>query len=134
MTAVPLILIVGPALAGGLVWLARLLGELRTDWSSQLSARNAEVDRHLLGVTETMDRRLGELDTKVDRRLESASQTTNKIHERLGKVDEATTQILERTKDLAPPDQSPPPPQAPAGFRELLLQNLLRDPLPPSAA
>ena len=133
MTDVLLILLVGAALVGGLVWLARLLGELRTDWSSQLSARNAEVDRHLLGVTETMDRRLAGLDTKVDRRLESASQTTNKIHERLGKVDEATTQMLERAKDLARLEQALRPPKARGGFGELLLENLLRDRLPPSA-
>src|SRR2546425_8997787 len=133
MTDVLLILIVGAALAGGLVWLARLLRELRGDWSSQLSERNAEVDRHLLGVTETMDRRLAELDTKVDRRLESASQTTNKIHERLGKVDEATTQMLERAKDLARLEQALRPPKARGGFGELLLENLLRDRLPPSA-
>ena len=100
MAAVLLILLLGVGLAAALVWLARTLRDLRADWSTQLSDRNAEVDRHLIGVTETMDRRLSELDTKVDRRLENASQTTNKIHERLGKVDEATTQMLERAKDL----------------------------------
>src|SRR5207237_6006043 len=113
--------------------LARLLGQLRTDWSSQLSARNAEVGRRLQGVIETMDRRLAQLDTKVDRRLESASQTTIKIHERLGKVDEATTQMLERAKDLARLEQALRPPKARGGFGELLLENLLRDRLPPSA-
>jgi DNA recombination protein RmuC len=133
MTDVVLIGVLGAALVGGLVWLARVLRELRVDWSSQLSERNAEVDRHLLGVTETMDRRLGELDTKVDRRLESASQTTNKIHERLGKVDEATTQMLERAKDLARLEQALRPPKARGGFGELLLENLLRDRLPASA-
>ena len=94
MADVILILLLGVGLAVALVWLARLLREFRVDWSAQLSERNAEVDRHLLGVTETMDRRLAELDNKVDRRLESASQTSHKIHERLGKVDEATTQML----------------------------------------
>src|SRR5881392_366030 len=133
MTDVVLIGVLGAALAGGLVWLARLLRELRADWSTQLAERNAEVDRHLLGVTETMDRRLGELDTKVDRRLESATQTTNKIHERLGKVDEATTQMLERAKDLARLEQALRPPKARGGLGELLLENLLRDRLPPAA-
>jgi DNA recombination protein RmuC len=133
MANVILILLLGAGLAAGLVWLARLLRDLRADWSSQLSERTAEVDRRLLGVTETMDRRLGELDTKVDRRLESASQTTNKIHERLGKVDEATTQMLERAKDLARLEQALRPPKARGGFGELLLENLLRDRLPPTA-
>ncbi|HEX9380536.1 MAG TPA: DNA recombination protein RmuC [Gaiellaceae bacterium] len=133
MADVVLILVLAAGLAGALVWLARALRDLRADWSSQLAERTAEVDRHLLGVTETMDRRLGELDTKVDRRLENASQTTNKIHERLGKVDEATTQMLERAKDLARLEQALRPPKARGGFGELLLENLLRDRLPPSA-
>jgi DNA recombination protein RmuC len=133
MADVVLILVLVVALAGAIVWLARVLRELRADWSTQLADRNAEVDRRLQGVTETMDRRLGELDTKVDRRLESASQTTNKIHERLGKVDEATTQMLERAKDLARLEQALRPPKARGGFGELLLENLLRDRLPPSA-
>jgi DNA recombination protein RmuC len=133
MADVVLILVLGAGLAAAFVWFARLLRDLRADWSSQLAERTAEVDRHLLGVTETMDRRLGELDTKVDRRLESAGQTTNKIHERLGKVDEATTQMLERAKDLARLEQALRPPKARGGFGELLLENLLRDRLPPTA-
>jgi DNA recombination protein RmuC len=133
MVDVILILLLGAGLAAGAMWLARILRDLRTDWSAQLSERNAEVDRHLLGVTETMDRRLAELDTKVDRRLESATETTNKIHERLGKVDEATTQMLERAKDLARLEQALRPPKARGGFGELLLENLLRDRLPPTA-
>jgi DNA recombination protein RmuC len=128
-----LILLLGAGLAVGLVWLGRMLRRLHTDWSAQLSERTAEVDRRLLGVTETMDRRLSELDTKVDRRLESASLTTNQIHERLGKVDEATTQMLERAKDLARLEQALRPPKARGGFGELLLENLLRDRLPPTA-
>jgi DNA recombination protein RmuC len=133
MADVVLILVLGAGLAAAFVWLARLLRDLRSDWSSQLAERTAEVDRRLLGVTETMDRRLGELDTKVDRRLESAGQTTSKIHERLGKVDEATTQMLERAKDLARLEQALRPPKARGGFGELLLENLLRDRLPPTA-
>src|SRR5205823_7947273 len=84
-------------------------------------------------VVETMDRRLGDLDTKVDRRLESASQTTQKIHERLGEVGNATNQMLERAKDLARLEQALRPPKARGGFGELLLENLLRDRLPPGA-
>jgi DNA recombination protein RmuC len=133
VTDVILILLLGVGLAAALGWLARALRDLRTDWTAQLSERNAEVDRRLVGVTETMDRRLAELDTKVDRRLENASQTANKIHERLGKVDEATTQMLDRAKDLARLEQALRPPKARGGFGELLLENLLRDRLPPSA-
>lgn len=137
MVDIVLILLVGAAVAAVILaagrGLSRELGSLRADSGVQLAERNAEVDRRLQGLVETMDRRLGELDTKVDRRLESASQTTSKIHERLGKVDEATTQMLERAKDLARLEQALRPPKARGGFGELLLENLLRDRLPPSA-
>jgi DNA recombination protein RmuC len=115
------------------VWFPRFFAGFQAQTSAQLAERNAEVDRRLDSVVETMDRRLAELDTKVDRRLESTSQTTFKIHERLGKVDEATTQMLERAKDLARLEQALRPPKARGGFGELLLENLLRDRLPPGA-
>jgi DNA recombination protein RmuC len=114
-------------------WLPRVLAAFQAQAGSQLAERNAEVDRRLQGIVETMDRRLSELDRKVDSRLENASQTTNRIHERLGKVDEATTQMLERAKDLARLEQALRPPKARGGFGELLLENLLRDRLPPTA-
>jgi DNA recombination protein RmuC len=134
MTDLLLIVAAAAALGAVVAWVFRReFGTLRTESSSQLAERNAEVDRRLQGVIETMDRRLSALDTKVDRRLESASETTNKIHDRLGKVDEATTQMLERAKDLARLEQALRPPKARGGFGELLLENLLRDRLPPSA-
>jgi DNA recombination protein RmuC len=134
MTDLLLILGAAAALGAAVVWaFRREFGTLRTESSTQLAERNAEVDRRLQGVIETMDRRLSALDTKVDGRLASASETTSKIHERLGKVDEATTQMLERAKDLARLEQALRPPKARGGFGELLLENLLRDRLPPSA-
>ena len=114
-------------------WLPRFLASFQAQSNVQLGERNAEVDRRLQGVIETMDRRLSDLDRKVDARLESASKTTSAIHERLGKVDEATGQMLERAKDLARLEQALRPPKARGGFGELLLENLLRDRLPPSA-
>jgi DNA recombination protein RmuC len=126
-------LLLAAAVGAAVWWFSRYLATFQTSSTSQLAERNAEVDRRLRTMIETMDRRLGELDTKVDRRLENASQTTHKIHERLGKVDEATTQMLERAKDLARLEQALRPPKARGGFGELLLENLLRDRLPPSA-
>lgn len=134
MIGLILIAVLLVALAGLAVWwLPRFLGQFQVQATTQLAERNAEVDRRLDGVVQTMDRRLAQLDEKMDRRLENASQTTNRIHERLGKVDEATTQMLERAKDLARLEQALRPPKARGGFGELLLENLLRDRLPPSA-
>jgi DNA recombination protein RmuC len=131
------LLVVVAAVAGAAVVILRALrgelGALRDTSGSQLAERNAEVDRRLQALGETMDRRLGSLDERVDRRLESATKTTTAIHERLGKVDEATTQMLERAKELGRLEQALRPPKARGGFGELLLENLLRDRLPPSA-
>jgi DNA recombination protein RmuC len=123
------------ALAGCLLgwWLPRVFASFQAQSSTQLTERNAEVDRRLQGVIETMDRRLSDLDRKVDSRLENASKTTSAIHERLGQVDKATTEMLARAKDLARLEQALRPPKARGGFGELLLENLLRDRLPPSA-
>jgi DNA recombination protein RmuC len=96
------------------------------------SEREHDLDRHLQALAETLDRRLGDLDTKVDSRLRNASEASNRIHERLGKLGEATVQMNERVKDLARLEQALKPPKARGGFGELLLENLLRDALPPS--
>jgi DNA recombination protein RmuC len=127
--AILIVLVLLGLAAACAVWVPRLFASFQ----AQLAERNAEFDRRLESVGATVDRRLAELDTKVDRRLENASQTTIKIHERLGKVDEATTQMLERAKDLARLEQALRPPKARGGFGELLLENLLRDRLPPGA-
>jgi DNA recombination protein RmuC len=132
-----LIVFVVAALAAGIVLLPRLLrgelGALRAQAAAELEARSNDVDRQLRAVVETMDRRLGELDTKVDRRLETAGKTTTQIHERLGEVTKATAEMIDRAKDLGRLEQALRPPKARGGFGELLLENLLRDRLPPDA-
>ena len=136
MVVLGLIVVLGAVVAAAVVLLRTLRTELvalRDASGSQLADRNAEVDRRLQALGETMDRRLGSLDERVDRRLESATKTTTAIHERLGKVDEATSQMLERAKELGRLEQALRPPKARGGFGELLLENLLRDRLPPSA-
>lgn len=130
MANVVLILLLAAAVGGAVVWLARVLKDLRGDWSTQLAERNAEVDRRLLGMGEAMDRRLADLDTKVDRRLENATQTTNKIHESLGKQAQATAEMLKQAQGLSRLEHALRPPKARGGFGELLLENLLRDRLP----
>jgi DNA recombination protein RmuC len=134
MTTILLIGVLAFAAAAAFVWLARLftreLAALRTDNAAQLADRNAQVDRRLHSLVETMDRRLAALDTKVDNRLESASRTTAQIHERLGKVDEATSQVLEQAKAFGRLEHALRPPKARGGFGELLLGNLLGDRLP----
>jgi DNA recombination protein RmuC len=124
LVATLFVLLLGGAALG--VWLSRVL-------ERQLSTRNTEVDGRLEAITETMDRRLGELDTKVDRRLEHASKQTNAIHKQLGEVGQATSQLAEQAKDLGQLQQILRPPKARGGFGELLLENLLRDRLPPTA-
>lgn len=115
------------------VWLVRSFAALRSESASGLESRNSEVERRLQGVIETMDRRLGELDTKVDRRLEHASEQTNAIYRQLGDVGRATAQLAEQAKGLGQLQQILRPPKARGGFGELLLGNLLADRLPPQS-
>jgi DNA recombination protein RmuC len=123
--------------AGLAYWLSRRLADHGAATANALdqllAARNADVDRNLQAITATMDRRLGELDSKVDRRLEHASQQTNAIHRQLGEVGKATSQMAEQAKELGQLQQILRPPKARGGFGELLLENLLRDRLPPGA-
>src|SRR5437773_7964409 len=133
MLAIAILLLV---LAGGAalaVWLTRALQGFKADSDAAWAARNDEVGRQLEGITATMDRRLGELDTKVDRRMEHASKQTNAIHKQLGDVGRATTLLAEHAKELGQLQQVLRPPKARGGFGELLLGNLLRDRLPAEA-
>src|SRR3954463_3824792 len=134
LATILVLLVGGSALA---YWLSRRLAEHAVQ-SAQvvdqlLTARNTDVDGRLQAITATMDRRLGELDTKVDRRLEHASKQTNAIHKQLGEVGQATLQMAEQAKELSQLQQILRPPKARGGFGELLLENLLRDRLPPTA-
>jgi len=128
------LLVGGGALA---LWLSRRLGahgaETVRTLDQLLAVRNTEVDGRLEAITATMDRRLGELDSKVDRRLEHAVKQTNAIHKQLGEVGQATAQMAEQAKELSQLQQILRPPKARGGFGELLLENLLRDRLPPTA-
>jgi DNA recombination protein RmuC len=138
---VVILLFLAAAVVVGALWLRGQLHGLRGDSAEQLAGRNADIDRRLAGMTETMDRRFGELDTKVDRRLgemdvkvdrrlAGMTETSTKIHERLGKVDEATAQLNERAKDFQRFEQMLRPPKARGGVGEQLLANLLADILP----
>ncbi|HEV8179339.1 MAG TPA: DNA recombination protein RmuC [Gaiellaceae bacterium] len=121
-----LIVLVLLALGAAVVWLPRMiaaqLASLRVETARQLGERNAEVDRRLADVTETLDRRLA-----------SSGQTATQIHEKLGQVTTVMAEVNERAKDLGRLEQVLRPPKARGGFGELLLENLLRDRLPPEA-
>jgi DNA recombination protein RmuC len=114
------------ALVAAAVWLPRLVGAqlatFREETARQLGERTAEVDRRLADVTETLDRRLA-----------SSGKTANEIHERLGQVTTVMTEVNERAKDLGRLERALRPPKARGNFGELLLENLLRDCLPPDA-
>ncbi|HKB20779.1 MAG TPA: DNA recombination protein RmuC [Gaiellaceae bacterium] len=119
-------LLVFVALAALGAWFLRNLraelAVLRIEAGAQLSERNTEVDRRLEAMTSTLDRR-----------LESTSQTAGEIQRRLGELGRANEEILARANDLKRLEHALRPPKARGGFGELLLENLLRDRLPPSA-
>src|SRR2546423_92493 len=107
-------------------------------------AGRALLDLRLGGMEDKLDRRLGDLDSKVDRRLgdldgrllssqQSAGQSTTQIVEKLTKLEAPVAQMLELGSEFAKLEQMLRPPKARGGFGELLLENLLRDRLPPAA-
>ena len=116
---VGLLILVVAALAAGAYALPKLLDRLVT---GQLAA-----------LREEQARELNERNADVDRRLASSSQTASKIHERLGEVTTVMAEVNARAKELGRLEQALRPPKARGGFGELLLENLLRDRLPPDA-
>jgi DNA recombination protein RmuC len=125
------------ALAAGGVLLARAL-------RSELGGTLRQLDGAFEGIESRLNQRLGELDAKVDRRLEgldgrllttqrSAGETATQISEKLARVEAGTKSMLERANDLKRLEQALRPPKARGGFGELLLANLLADMLPHNA-
>jgi DNA recombination protein RmuC len=121
-----LILLGFAALAAGGLW---LLGKLRVE----LAALRAEAGKQLSERTAEVDRRLEAMTSTLDRRLEGNAQTAGDIQRRLGELGRANEEILARANDLKRLEQALRPPKARGGFGELLLENLLRDRLPPTA-
>jgi DNA recombination protein RmuC len=121
-----ILLVVLATLAAGAVYLPRLLrselGELHEKTAIELSTRNAEFELRLQGLEQTLNTRLA-----------ATTHTTTQIHDRLGQMTQATAEMIERAKDLGKLEHALRPPKARGGFGELLLENLLRDRLPPDA-
>ena len=119
-------------------------GALALWLSRRMADQSAQTAKALGGVADAIDRRVAELETRVDRRLEgldgrllstqqSAGKTATEIVDRLGKLDGTAAQMLARANDLARLEQALRPPKARGGVGELMLGNLLRDSLPPDA-
>lgn len=132
-----LVILVLLAVVAGVALLPRLLagqlGTLRDETASQLAALREETAKQLTERTADVDRRLADVTETLDRRLASSGQAATKIHERLGEVTTAMAEVNARAKDLGRLEQALRPPKARGGFGELLLENLLRDRLPPDA-
>jgi DNA recombination protein RmuC len=128
--AVIVVLLALAAVAVGVVWLAR---NARTLLEQRLGGMAQQLDRRLADVETAVDRRLDGLDGRLLSSQQSAGQTATQIAEKLGRVEGATAQMLARADDLRRLEQALRPPKARGGFGELLLGNLLRDMLPPDA-
>ena len=106
---IAILLVVLAAVAAGAVFLPRLLrgelGALQERTAGELSARNAEFELRLQGLEQSLNTRLA-----------ATSQTTTQIHERLGQMTRATTEMIDRAKELGKLEQALRPPKARGGF------------------
>jgi DNA recombination protein RmuC len=98
-----------------------------------LRALRSLMEGRLGGIEDKLDRRLEGLDGRLLSTQQSSAEQASQLVERLTKLDGATQQMLARAGDLARLEQVLRPPKARGGFGELLLENLLRDRLPPTA-
>jgi DNA recombination protein RmuC len=130
MVAILIGLIVAAAAVAAIVWIAR---NGRGLLDHRLGGIEERLDRRLSEIDARVDRRFGELDGKLLTTQQSSNKTAVDIAAKLTRVEGATEQMLTRANDLARLEQILRPPKARGGFGELLLENLLRDRLPPSA-
>ena len=130
MVAILIGLVAAAAVVAAVVWAAR---SGRGLLEQRLGGIEARLDRRLTDLDSRVDGRLAGLDGRLLSSQESAGKTAVDIAEKLGRVEGATAQMLARVGDLARLEQVLRPPKARGGFGELLLENLLRDRLPPSA-
>ena len=130
MVAILVALVGALAVVAALVWIAR---NGRGLLDQRLGGIEQRLDRRLSDIDARVDRRFGELDGKLLTTQQSSNKTAVDIAAKLTRVEGATEQMLARANDLARLEQILRPPKARGGFGELLLENLLRDRLPPSA-
>jgi DNA recombination protein RmuC len=105
----------------------------------QLDALRAQVGQSLAENAQTLQRVNESLGQRLDANLQIVGQrfteTTGMVttvHEKLKGLEEAATRIFEVGKDLTSLQEILQPPKLRGGVGEVLLENLLRDRLPPS--
>ena len=134
---IAILLVLLAALAAGAVFLPRLLrgelGALQQTTATELGAMQERTSRELSARNAEFELRLQGLEQTLNTRLAATTQTTTQIHDRLGQMTQATGEMIARAKELGKLEQALRPPKARGGFGELLLENLLRDRLPPDA-
>ncbi|MDR7520847.1 MAG: DNA recombination protein RmuC [Armatimonadota bacterium] len=115
---------------------ARALAERTDALQAQMTSRLDEVTRTVAEALHRVNESLGQrLDANLQivgqRFSETAGMVTN-VHEKLKDLEEAASRIFEVGRDLASLQEILQPPKLRGGVGELLLENLLRDRLPPA--
>ncbi len=131
MTAVVILTLAGLALVAGLILV--VARATKTVLAERLGGFEQSLDRRLVELDERVDRRLDGIDGRLLSTQQSAGQTATQVMERLTKLDSTTEQMLQKAGELTRLEHMLRPPKARGGFGEILLENLLRDRLPPSA-
>src|SRR4029453_9285193 len=100
-----------------------------------------ELDRRLAGISDSLDRRLVDLDRRLYLGLDSvqdaqarAADTAAQVRERVAVVAGVAEQVLEQARGLSRLEDLLRPPQARGAVGELLLEQLLAQGLPHGAS
>jgi DNA recombination protein RmuC len=103
-------------------------------------AGGRELDRRLAGISDSLDRRLVDLDRRLYLGLDSvqdaqarAADTAAQVRERVAVVAGVAEQVLEQARGLSRLEDLLRPPQARGAVGELLLEQLLAQGLPGNA-
>ena len=129
-----LILLVVAVLAGAAAF---LYGRVqRSTPSGELSALREEVrvlSSAISSTTSVVTQRLEGIDSRMLQTQADGSRMVQDIFSTLGKVEEATTTVAEQAREFSSLQDLLKPPKARGGIGEAMLEELLRQVLPPQA-
>jgi DNA recombination protein RmuC len=116
-----------PAPEAGLSVMQQQIDSLREQVAQSLSQNATLLQTQLESVTHNLRSSSGE----INQRLDNAAKLYGELRSQLGQLSEANAQIQSMVKDVSSLQDILRPPKLRGGMGEVLLENLLREILPP---